>query len=914
MKQIQDEEDSGSNAAVFAALWRRRRKTWESTYLVGSCLPKDISFPSAAAAKLAKQPWVLGTTTGCGCLPCSKAGLSSDWARGTVKGFRAWFLHKHQESHNHVHAVKQMLCIGDGGGAGEAMALSEFEALLKNLQGGRSQRGCSSFEGQCSDKTSLMTWCLHEAITQADRDFLKTCETVSLTRDGRRQRLLIRFGGCNAQGTRKVLRDFCTKFHEPPRSYAGPPPEFDENLYDMLRQRIEIILTDAASNEIGASNVNRGRRDPRIEADDADILLPGLKLVARDHAHAFRRVLKRPFHCSSYLGTLMAEHVLGKKSIVQVIDRSFVFRQWFQEEVEKHHGTISNLKSAKHRFESHTTPLCRLISNLPAIMSVAQRIIQHRQDAVGKHVKQWLDDFSSEAVLALAMVADASDESLLLIRQVDDEAVDSSELGNYVQGFADRIQALFAQRQALTTVGYTKFAMDMLSKGELAFFSCGQARRLQPCDGDTVERCLDRMVAWSRLALEVLQTEFPHYSVFSAFGVFSLKSVTKQQTAFQSAGDDSCNRLAKFFNVSPGGFQEQLQRLRPLAEKRYRETNTTCKDAWMHTMAATQRRQSLKESYPADDLAIVVRRYLGWQASSSGVEQNFAKGERNNATGHSQASASYDARAMKILLAPLSPPDFTVIVTNAAELYATCRSGASRKRTQERIDKNVKRAKQEGTEAAFIRSRRDSVANATSSLNMADLAFDMDEHPATNDKVSEYWTESYEVEYQFQKSKQTHYKVDGVLDGLIDQNAVDQETMETAAKAERDADKKHIRDRLSKDALQMRLNGSMDWEKIQGSKAWLDPAISVADLQVAMSARNLVKTTERLEADIFIVNDAGNLPERVKLMAALLGRQIMDVCLLEGKKGILLKFQPASQTRRQKVFFSTSSVRATPNS
>ena len=156
-------------------------------------------------------------------------------------------------------------------------------------------------------------------------------------------------------------------------------------------------------------------------------------------------------------------------------------------------------------------------------MSVAQRIIQHRQDAVGKHVKQWLDDFSSEAVLALAMVADASDESLLLIRQVDDEAVDSSELGNYVQGFADRIQALFAQRQALTTVGYTKFAMDMLSKGELAFFSCGQARRLQPCDGDTVERCLDRMVAWSRLALEVLQTEFPHYSVFSAFGAPGLE-------------------------------------------------------------------------------------------------------------------------------------------------------------------------------------------------------------------------------------------------------------------------------------------------------------------------------------------------------------------------------------------------------
>ena len=59
MKLIQDEEDRGSDAAVFAATWRRRRETWESTYLAGSCLPKGISFPSAAAAKLAKQPWVL---------------------------------------------------------------------------------------------------------------------------------------------------------------------------------------------------------------------------------------------------------------------------------------------------------------------------------------------------------------------------------------------------------------------------------------------------------------------------------------------------------------------------------------------------------------------------------------------------------------------------------------------------------------------------------------------------------------------------------------------------------------------------------------------------------------------------------------------------------------------------------------
>ena len=44
-----------------------------------------------------------------------------------------------------------------------------------------------------------------------------------------------------------------------------------------------------------------------------------------------------------------------------------------------------------------------------------------------------------------------------------------------------------------------------------------------------------------------------------------------------------------------------------------------------------------QDSYPIDDIAPVLRRYLAWMASTSGVEQNFAKGERMKALGQTPA-------------------------------------------------------------------------------------------------------------------------------------------------------------------------------------------------------------------------------------------------------------------------------------
>lgn len=137
------------------------------------------------------------------------------------------------------------------------------------------------------------------------------------------------------RATREVLRRFSTKYSDPPRYYAGPNPEFNQKLFDNLRTKVEIVLTDAAPNELLASNVTRGTRNPNIEEPGAEVLLPSLKLVARDHAHAFRRVIQRPFKASDHLSQLMQQCVLGVHSPVRVIDGSFIFRQWFEDEVAK---------------------------------------------------------------------------------------------------------------------------------------------------------------------------------------------------------------------------------------------------------------------------------------------------------------------------------------------------------------------------------------------------------------------------------------------------------------------------------------------------------------------------------------------------------------------------------------------------
>jgi len=81
----------------------------------------------------------------------------------------------------------------------------------------------------------------------------------------------------------------------------------------------------------------------------------------------------------------MTDTVLGKKSVVQIIWNSHVFKEWFQnncKHVETYDGQgnqVKNLKASKHRFESFQKPLGRLLLWLPAVIWTMHQITTERE-------------------------------------------------------------------------------------------------------------------------------------------------------------------------------------------------------------------------------------------------------------------------------------------------------------------------------------------------------------------------------------------------------------------------------------------------------------------------------------------------------------------------------------------------------
>ena len=99
-----------------------------------------------------------------------------------------------------------------------------------------------------------------------------------------------------------MLKDFCTK-HLGVQGNTRAQPTLDSALYKHVHSKIEVIVSDSASNEILAANIGRGRRlealgvgNPPNDGDPArhgrqplGSLTPNLILIGRDLAHGFRR-------------------------------------------------------------------------------------------------------------------------------------------------------------------------------------------------------------------------------------------------------------------------------------------------------------------------------------------------------------------------------------------------------------------------------------------------------------------------------------------------------------------------------------------------------------------------------------------------------------------------------------------------
>ena len=692
--------------------YQKNKANLKSLTAIKNCFDKaELAALTPQQRHLSDQSWLMCVIdektqlVGLQCAACSKAGATSPWGSGEAcqSNWRTWFLHRHHQAPSHKKAVLKLLEVDDH--CLVAPPLEEFEAMLQGVADGVSQRKMRGNDSY-SDKTALMIWSLAEAIQEDTRQRLRCSQVISLARDARQQRLLLRFASTDSkldissgflgmtkhqgdkagdlvQSTRLALRRVATENGKPPRWYGGPRPKLDTALLKHISDTVEIMTTDAASNELLAGDVSRGRRDLEVEigGGSGTALFKNLKLVQRDHAHAFRRLLSRPYHADPELEAYLNNLVMKKASIVQRIFNSHLFQAWFAEETSKQEADsglgpgIRSLRAAKHRFETFSTPTGRAMLWLPALMNTAQRIVTDRAGTdVSQQVGTWLRQLSTEEVLQVAMVADASDEGLMLIRAVDSDVVDWPSIASTVDNFVIRIKTLFGEDAGVMRSGYTAHVINLLKDGRLHVFC--QGTTLQPPSDSVARRCLDRMKGWMRLALQVLRTEFPNYSIFQSFSIFDLadaRPVRGQVLQLDRPAATSLKRLAKFFDVDEDGLRAQFLRARPFAAKMKSQNSCDNIEAW-------QKAAQHKLFQDASDLKEVLLRVLAWHGSTSGVEQTFSKACYNR-IGSGQATEEMENRILSLVsVRSKKPAEKQKFCERAREIYARSAPGQTLQR------------------------------------------------------------------------------------------------------------------------------------------------------------------------------------------------------------------------------------------
>ena len=227
---------------------------------------------------------------------CAITGKSIKWS----------FVNRHSGMRYHQVAVAAMLGRPVMEVPRTTPSAESFQAVLVQKKRGDATSSLSTIAG--IEKASRMSWRLGEAAKDIDKEHVRNALVIAIHQDARKGVLQVRFScvGQNLQrhegllglaldygttsmdthrATLGVIREFCTK-HEATttsRSISAIPVQPDEVLFQNLKDRIELFVTDAASDEKCVGRFLAGKTN--LEVDK----LPNLKVVLCDRAHASTR-------------------------------------------------------------------------------------------------------------------------------------------------------------------------------------------------------------------------------------------------------------------------------------------------------------------------------------------------------------------------------------------------------------------------------------------------------------------------------------------------------------------------------------------------------------------------------------------------------------------------------------------------
>ena len=762
----------------------KQPKALVSTHASGSEIHSALHLVASSAHQHARLPM------GVGCRACSWAARQSQVVElcrrpyttlsVTGKGLRCSNFKRHARTAAHKEAVVGHLQHAAGSEATGGPSLLAAAPPVEDFATAWLDLG-KGMQAAKDRKRRTLEWCLFEAVRDRELSFLSKATCISIMLDERNGRLLIKYSatdchlevrvGCLAQirdagGTacgiaeaiHAAVARFCTRRAPHPGLNAGRPRR-TRNLEAQVHilNTIEMFTADGASNEQLAGKMLH----PESLRGDLALKLPSLRLVIRDKAHATRRLTERTFACDTCLERIMQAVVLGQGSASRLLKNSRRLQCIFEGEVKKQdcledgvQSSVRNMSFAKQRFDSTAKPLGRCLLNLDAVIST-MNIVCGEYPATSKEHRgaaEFLHVLSQEAnLILLGMLADASDECLLLTRFFDKEAFRLEDMAEQIAAFNLKLQWLFAEKGCLGT-GYTSLALKHLMRAKMVPIP-RQAPVVLGGRGATpavVTECLGRMVAWSKLAKEVAASEFPEFEVLACFKVFKLAPVAANPAPAVSAeGTKQLQRLAEAFKVDSGAdLIEQFMEHQRVAQAD-QVPGEPAVASWQRALKKTQATSRRRRVFKADALSALLQRFVVSPGSTAGVEQNFSMFKRSLGQ-HWQGSELSEERRLVLQLARATAPDADRDLLVAARLIWASVFGTPR---PGRGAKPLVRCKQSPqgirSAAAWLRRRRQHVADRSAAAAGAEPSSTTDQ--AVQAAAEAAWTDRHSAEERFQK-------------------------------------------------------------------------------------------------------------------------------------------------------------------
>ena len=517
-------------------------------------------------------------------------------------------------------------------------------------------------------------------------------------------------------------------------------------------------------------------------------MLPNVIVRHYDQAHGARRLTSRPWSADDFANEVVETLIFARESLCMIISNSEEFQRWLKSNLNRPDcqnavdTTAASAGIRKHRWDSTCIPLARAVLRHHAFTRTAIQIASTRKgDFPGDCAEYFLFFVSGpqgiKRLLMLGMLADAGDESLLIVRAHDKKKADPAETAFWIASYVRRIQTLFLESECLK-LGYTKVMMDTL-KTPLVYvvrgapLQCGSQQGATP---DDQQYCLAKMKCWARLAIATAAAEFPEFCTMHAMSIFSLRQVDiadfrhKEDSVVQAGHanvDEKLKTLATAFSVDQRKLASQYEFARNLAQASSNSILNCCdREAWRRALRRCERSRSA--DLDVSELVVVARAWLGWTSHTSDVERCFSQYQALFASSRRASTSRQREQDLLTLCADWSKHEEDAVVNTAIEIWQsrcyntrTPRGSGAADRIKARPGKRGGSAPGKMTMTAFSKTRRRAVGLATQNASSAIV-----NKRKLEELTEAAWTPSMQAEEDHMKRKRATRLVEVTAAGL----------------------------------------------------------------------------------------------------------------------------------------------------